>query len=477
MGGCSPGSAGPRCGPATAPTPSIWVTLWACPEIAKTTLRAKTSTDPLGEVWHQDPCRHFGGWPNLTDAIVGAIGAWSTYLASGDEEFLRWSYQVTRNSLARAERDAFDAEIGVVPGLLQLHGVQQRLPFPLPPQRRAGRAHQGAEHQPALPPRLHARRDGWPRSWETIAEPLTAKALKLREAINHRLWVPGKANYAYYENEHGHPSSRTEGLGVALAVLWGVADDEKAEAVLKNTHITGHGIPCLWPRYLAWLWHFNDANYYHNGMVWPFVQAYWAQAAAVTPATPRSSVPNSRIWPAWPGGPPPSTSSTGPSPASPTARRASCGAPRATCRWCTMACSGCRSAPSGIAFRPLVPSIFNAVSLGGFRYREMELDLGNLGLRRRNRVVRARWTAPGTGHDSARSGRQAHRVDHHARLNSGCDLDRHLRLAIQGLAGPLLSARAAAAALAGALRRELRDGRGEQRLLPAARKAHLRTVA
>jgi hypothetical protein len=30
---------------------------------------------------------------------------------------------------------------------------------------------------------------------------------------------------------------------------------------------------------------------------------------------------------------------------------------------------------SGIDFRPLVPSIFNRVSLGGFRYREMELDL------------------------------------------------------------------------------------------------------
>src|SRR5688572_6447998 len=120
-----------------------WATVWtrdsayaidlgdglAIPEIAKTTVRAKTSPDPLGEVWHQDPCRHFGAWPNLTDAIVGAVGAWSTYLASGDEEFLRWSYQVTRNSLARAERDAFDAGSGLFRGCSSFMESNSGYPF------------------------------------------------------------------------------------------------------------------------------------------------------------------------------------------------------------------------------------------------------------------------------------------------------------------------------------------------------------
>lgn len=38
------------------------------------------------EVWLQDTCGHFGGWPNLSDAIVGVRGAWSLYLVTGDEE-------------------------------------------------------------------------------------------------------------------------------------------------------------------------------------------------------------------------------------------------------------------------------------------------------------------------------------------------------------------------------------------------------
>ncbi len=38
------------------------------------------------EVWLQDTCGHFGGWPNLSDAIVGVRGAWSLYLVTGDKE-------------------------------------------------------------------------------------------------------------------------------------------------------------------------------------------------------------------------------------------------------------------------------------------------------------------------------------------------------------------------------------------------------
>src|SRR5438445_4581341 len=53
---------------------------------------------------------------------------------------------------------------------------------------------------------------------------------------------------------------------------------------------------------------------------------------------------------------------------------------------------------------------------------------------------------------------------------------RHLRLAVPPLAGPVLSARPAPAPLARALRRLLRHGRGQQRLLPPPRDPHLRRV-
>ncbi len=87
------------------------------PEVAKTTLLGLTQqVDGIGECWYQDKCGHFAGWPNLTDAIVGASGTWSLYLVTGDRDLLRPLYDRTLLSLKRAERDAFNARLGLFSG-------------------------------------------------------------------------------------------------------------------------------------------------------------------------------------------------------------------------------------------------------------------------------------------------------------------------------------------------------------------------
>lgn len=70
----------------------------------------------LVPVWLQDSCQHFGGWPNLSDAIVGTRGSWSLYQVEKDTTFLEWAYNVTKNSLRRAERDVYDGESGLFRG-------------------------------------------------------------------------------------------------------------------------------------------------------------------------------------------------------------------------------------------------------------------------------------------------------------------------------------------------------------------------
>lgn len=57
------------------------------PNVVKRSLMASVEVWRGGkEVWLQDKCGHFGGWPNLSDAIVGVRGAWSLYLVTGDKE-------------------------------------------------------------------------------------------------------------------------------------------------------------------------------------------------------------------------------------------------------------------------------------------------------------------------------------------------------------------------------------------------------
>jgi len=246
------------------------------PAVSLATLRGVGAPDTG---WAQDRCAHFGGWPRLTDSVVGAVGAWACYVATGDRDFLRWSHDVTRASLARAEREIADS--GLFRGCASF-----------------------MESDSAYPPRFafRARLVGATKALSTNLlyhrayvlaaraaavlgddpEPFAARADAVKQAINDRLWQPDLGRYAYYEDADGRLSDRGEGLGTALALLWHVADDEQAAAIVRTAATTPHGLPCLWPRYPLWAqWLPRDEYRYHNGMVWPFVQGYWGWAAAV----------------------------------------------------------------------------------------------------------------------------------------------------------------------------------------------------
>ncbi|HZM75324.1 MAG TPA: amylo-alpha-1,6-glucosidase [Candidatus Limnocylindrales bacterium] len=265
-----------------------WPTLWvrdasyaidlACgssyPEVSRDTMRAMVS--PEG-VWAQDRAAHFGGWPNLTDSIVGAVGIWATFLATGDEELLRWGFGVTRNSLSVAEREIFDGAL--FRGCASF--MESNSAYP-PMYFFNGKA-VGKTKALSTNMLYYRAYDLMGRMAELLgedAQPFRAKAERLKQAINERLWMPDRGHYSYYEDAGRGLSPRMEGLGEALAVLWGVADEVRADSVLRRTPTTGTGLPCLWPRHPTWRLYLRRAEYYHNGMVWPFVQGYWAWAAA-----------------------------------------------------------------------------------------------------------------------------------------------------------------------------------------------------
>ena len=112
-------------------------------------------------------------------------------------------------------------------------------------------------------------------------QPLREKAARLKDAINARFWLPEKGYYGYYLDEDGKIDDRMEGLGEAFAILTGVADADRARQILRSTPTTAWGFPCLWPQYPEWRSYRTDfAHYYHNGMIWPFVEGYWAWAAS-----------------------------------------------------------------------------------------------------------------------------------------------------------------------------------------------------
>lgn len=265
-----------------------WPTLWVrdaayaidlgCALPHPGTARASMRAVAADGRWEQDRAAHFGRWPNLTDAIVGATGAWACYEATGDVDFLSWSHEVTCASLTRAEREVFDGGLfrGCASFMESNSGYPPRFAF-------RGRA-VGATKALSTNVLHYRAYTIAARSAGLLGQdpgPFEARAVALRKAINERLWVPERGHYAYYEDGDGRPSDRWEGLGTALALLWGVADDEQAAAVVRTVRPTMEGLPCLWPRYPLWTrWLVRDEYNYHNGTVWPFVQGYWGWAAA-----------------------------------------------------------------------------------------------------------------------------------------------------------------------------------------------------
>ena len=251
------------------------------PDVSKTTLLGLgQQVEGIGECWFQDKCGHFAGWPNLTDAIVGASGTWALYLVTGDRELVRPLYDRTVRSLRRAERDAFNADLGLFSGCSSFMESDSAYP--------AKYKDNGAllAKTFALSTCLLYYR-GYvvaAQAGEILGEdvrPLRAKAARLKDAINAHFWLPQKGHYGYFLDEQGKLDNRMEGLGEAFAILTGVAGPERAREVLRSTPTTPWGFPCLWPQFEEWRSYKTDfAHYYHNGMIWPFVEGYWAWAAS-----------------------------------------------------------------------------------------------------------------------------------------------------------------------------------------------------
>ena len=244
-----------------------------------TLLGLKQEVPGIGECWEQDFCGHFGGWPNLTDSIVGALGAWSLYEVTGNMTTLPVFFERTVNTLKRAERDAYQPDTGLFGGCSSFMESNSAYPAkyvnngPLVA-KTAALSTNALYYQGYIIAGLMADRFG------QDGAPFRAKAEKLKEAINKWFWQEDQGYYGYFLDENQKLFPAMEGLGEALCIRFGIANPDRARRVLASTPTTPNGIPCLWPQLPDYMDYSARPSYrYHNGMIWPFVQGYWARAA------------------------------------------------------------------------------------------------------------------------------------------------------------------------------------------------------
>ena len=102
------------------------------------------------------------------------------------------------------------------------------------------------------------------------------KGRKLRRAIRNTLYDK-EANALYYLIDHnGDVHHFQEGLGYSFAFLSGVVSRKEASKLVEGVRVSEYGIPSICPDFKRYD---KDHPGRHNNLVWPFVNAFWADAA------------------------------------------------------------------------------------------------------------------------------------------------------------------------------------------------------
>jgi len=218
-----------------------------------------------------------GAYPASTDRMIWAVAAWEVYKATGDKDWLQLVYEIIKNSISDDMHNAYDETTGMVRGESSfLDWREQTYPKWMQPADIFESECLGtnAVHYQAnivlseMAKLLHN---------DKVASAHAAIAEKIKNGINKFLWLPEKGYYGQflYGRNYKIVSPRSEALGEALCILFGIADEKRAKQILASVPVTEFGISCIYPQ-------IPNIPPYHNNAVWPFVQSYWALAAAKT---------------------------------------------------------------------------------------------------------------------------------------------------------------------------------------------------
>jgi len=240
------------------------------PEMAKTSLMRKVRNNRI----IQDTGTG-GAWPVSSDRTTWAVAAWEIYKVTGDQEWLNTIYPIVLNSVEDDLQTLKDEKNDLIKGESSfLDWRKQTYPVWM----------NGVD---IFESRCLGTNAVHYQTYQILAEmsermgqdgtAYEQEAQKVKQAINELLWVEEAGYYGQYlyGRQHLMLSPRSEALGEAHAILFGIADEARAQTIIKNTPIVDYGIPCIYPQ-------IPGIPPYHNNGIWPFVQAYWNWACVKT---------------------------------------------------------------------------------------------------------------------------------------------------------------------------------------------------
>lgn len=214
-----------------------------------------------------------GSWPVSTDRMTWALAAWELYAVTGDREWLRTAYDIIERSARADLHAALDPATGLVKGETSfMDWREQSYPRWMDPRDIAQSAATSTNVVHLATYRILADMEGalgidgsvWP-----------ARYAALRGAIERHLWQPEAGRHAVfrYGRNFSSPAPRSDALAEALAIIYGAADEQQQARIAASLPLVEFGAPTFWP-------YIPNIPHYHNGALWPFVNAFWTWASA-----------------------------------------------------------------------------------------------------------------------------------------------------------------------------------------------------
>lgn len=209
--------------------------------------------------------------PMLGGHHIWAEAAWQVYLSTGDKKWLKEAHDIIERTLKNEELLALSGSKQLVHGSSPMLSVSAYYPLWMN-ERDLFDTYSLDENLMVC--RAYAVLYDMGEELEIINDYRTTSE-HLKDAINSSLWSETQSGYSQfsYGAVYQAKSPRTDNFGQALGVLWGVADDDRAETLIESSPVTHYGVTAIYPCVV-------DSFQHLGTLAMPFLQSYWNQAAA-----------------------------------------------------------------------------------------------------------------------------------------------------------------------------------------------------
>ena len=247
---------------------AIYLSLAALkPHQAMSTLRALVDRDSL--IMQSE-----GQWPVVSDHIGWATAAWEVYKVTGDRSWLAYSYHVINKTLAINRQVLYDQSTGLMQGAgytSQRHLGARRMTW---------MSYKDLFSCLSLGNNILTAHAYWilgqmADEMNIMDTPFDKDAQRFKDAINQHLWNEQHGFYSSFLYGRAFPRQAplTDNTSQAMCVLWGIADDDRAENLIAHTPVHDCGVNVNYPAPTAIEPYFTNSS-------WATTQALWNLAAA-----------------------------------------------------------------------------------------------------------------------------------------------------------------------------------------------------